>query len=114
MQQFVEKLITISDLSELYGISKMTVYRWLYRYSPHHQKGTNQVVQMESEEHRTKQLFQKVAELERTVGQKQLRIDYLEKLIELSGEELKIDLKKNFGETLSNGFANIKTNTPGK
>jgi transposase len=113
-QQIVEKKVTVSDVSELYGITKMTVYRWLYRYSPHHQKGTIQVVQMESEEHKTKQLLQKVAELERVVGQKQLHIDYLEKLIEVGGQELEIDLKKNFSGPPSNGSASTETNTPGK
>lgn len=113
-QQIVEKKVSVSDVSELYGITKMTVYRWLYRYSPHHQKGTLQVVQMESEEHKTKQLLQKVAELERIVGQKQLHIDYLEKLIEVGGQELKIDLKKTFSGLPLSGSANTKTNTPGK
>lgn len=113
-QQIVEKKVTVSDVSELYGITKMTVYRWLYRYSPHHQKGTIQVVQMESEEHKTKQLLQKVAELERVVGQKQLHIDYLEKLIEVGGRELKVDLKKTFSGQPSNGSASTKNNTPGK
>lgn len=114
VQQIVAKMIAISDVTELYGVSRMTVYRWLYRYSPHHQKGTSQVVQMESEEYKTKQLLQKVAELERSVGQKQLQIDYLEKLIEVSGSELKVALKKNFSERPSNGFANTKGNTPGR
>ena len=114
VQQIVAKMIAISDVTELYGVSRMTVYRWLYRYSPHHQKGTSQVVQMESEEYKTKQLLQKVAELERSVGQKQLQIDYLEKLIEVSGSELKVDLKKKFSERPSNGFANTKGNTPGR
>ena len=113
-QQIVEKKVTVSDVSELYGISKMTVYRWLYRYSPLHQKGTIQVVQMESEDHKTKQLLQKVAELELVVGQKQLHIDYLEKLIELGGQELKTDLKKTFSGPPSNASATTETNTPGK
>ena len=69
---------------------------------------------MESEEHKTKQLLQKVAELERVVGQKQLHIDYLEKLIEVGGQELKTDLKKTFGGPSSNGSASTETNTPGK
>lgn len=113
-QQIVEKKVSVSDVSELYGITKMTVYRWLYRYSPHHQKGTILVVQMESEEYKTKQLLQNVAELERIVGQKQLQIDYLEKLIEVGSQELKIDLKKTFSGPPSNGSVSTKTNTPGK
>ena len=52
---------------------------------------------MESESHKTKRLLERLAELERIVGQKQLQIDYLEKLIEIGSEELKVDLKKSFG-----------------
>jgi hypothetical protein len=41
--------------------------------------------------------------LERAVGQKQLKIDYLEKLIELAGDELGMDLKKNSDTKPSSG-----------
>lgn len=114
VQQIVEKKISINDIVEHYGVTRTTVYRWLYQYSPHHQKGTNQVVQMGSEEQRTKQLLKQVAELEQAIGRKQLHIDYLEKLIALSSEELKIDLKKNFGQLPSNGSATTGNNTPGQ
>lgn len=103
VQQIVDKKIAIKDLVEHYGVARMTVYRWLYQYSPHHQKGTNQVVQMESEEFRTQQLLKQIAELERSIGQKQLQIDYLEKLIAVSSEELKVDIKKNFSQQLWSG-----------
>lgn len=114
VQQIVEKKIAIKDIVEHYGVTRMTVYRWLYRYSPHHQKGTNQVVQMESEESRTKQLLAQVAELERTIGQKQLYIDYLEKLIAISSEELEVDLKKNFARQPSSGSGSTEGKTPGQ
>lgn len=114
VQQIVEKKISIKDVVEHYGVSRMSVYRWLYQYSPHHQKGTNQVVQMESEEHRTKQLLKQVAELEQALGRKQLHIDYLERLIAISSEELKTDLKKNFGQPPLNGSANTSNKTPGQ
>lgn len=112
VQLIVDKLVSIKELSELYLVSQMSVYRWLYRYSPHHQKGTTQVVQMESEAHKTKELLRQVAELERAVGQKQLAIDYLERLIALSGESLQMDLKKTFGAPASNGSASTVLNTP--
>jgi len=108
----VDKLVTIKEVSELYSVSQMSVYRWLYRYSPHHQKGTVQVVQMESEAHKTKELLRQVAELERAVGQKQLAIDYLERLIALGGESLQVDLKKTFGAPASSGSVSTPLNTP--
>ena len=114
VQQIVEKKISIKDIVEHYGVTRMSVYRWLYKYSPHHQQGTNQVVQMESEEHKAKQLLKQVAELEQAIGRKQLYIDYLEKLIAIGSEELKVDIKKNFGQPPSSGSDNTGTKTPGQ
>jgi hypothetical protein len=51
---------------------------------------------MESEAQKTKLLQQRVAELERIVGQKQIEIDFLNELITVAGAELKVDLKKTF------------------
>ena len=68
------------------------------------------VVQMESEAHKTLQLLQRVAELERIVGQKQLEIDFLDKLMELATEELGYGVKKNTAAKLSNGT--VATNKP--
>ena len=48
---------------------------------------------MESEAHKNKLLLDRIAELERHVGLKQLEIDYLNKLVEISSKELKIDSK---------------------
>jgi hypothetical protein len=53
------------------------------------------VVEMESETKRVLALLQKVAELERIVGQKQIMIDFQSKMIELAEEEYQVDIKKN-------------------
>jgi transposase len=103
VEMLIQKKISIHDLCELYKVSKVNIYRWLYRYSPHHNKGTTQVIQMESEVEKTKYLQQRLAELERLVGQKQIKIDYLEKMIELASEELKTDIKKNYVTQQQNG-----------
>jgi transposase len=114
VEELVNKEVTIQEICELYRVSRQSVYKWLYRYSPHHQKGTKQIVEMESETRRSKLLLERVAELERVVGRKQLTIDYLEKLIELAGSELGCDLKKTFGPNSSNGSVAIETSTPTK
>lgn len=104
VQDLDNGLVSIPELSKLYDVSKQSIYRWLHKYSLNHQKGIIQVVQMESEAHKTKRLLDRVAELERIVGQKQIQIDYLEKLVEIGSEELQMDLKKNFGTKCSNIF----------
>ena len=96
VKEIDEGLVSVTELSKLYSVSKQSVYRWLHKYSMNHHKGATQVVQMESESQRTQALLKRVAELERIVGQKQLQLDFLEKLVEISSKELKIDLKKNF------------------
>ncbi len=112
VQLIVEKKISIKDVSVLYGVSLVTVYRWLYRYSPHHNQGTIQVVQMESEEHRTKELLKEISKLERIIGQKQIQLDYFERLIAIAGEALQIDIKKNFDTPASSGFEPGQKNSP--
>ena len=54
------------------------------------------VVQKDSEANKVLELQAKVAELERIIGQKQLQIDFNEKLIAIASKELEIDIKKKF------------------
>lgn len=102
VQLLIDKKISIAELAELYGVSKMSLYRWLYKYSPHYNKGTTQVVQMSSEESKTKELQKQVAQLERIVGQKQMEIDYLEQMIDLASDQFNYDIKKNLSTQQSN------------
>jgi transposase len=87
---------TVSKLSKLWSVAPSAIYSWIHKYSPEHQKGITMVVQKDSEATKVLELQAKVAELERIVGQKQLQIDFNEKLIELASKELEIDIKKNF------------------
>jgi transposase len=54
------------------------------------------VIQKDSEAVKVLELQARIAELERVLGQKQLQIDFSEKLIEIASKELEIDIKKNF------------------
>ena len=58
------------------------------------------VIQKDSEAQKTIELLNLVAELERKLGQKQMQIDYLEKLVEIASKDLDVDLKKNIKVTL--------------
>lgn len=114
VKELVEKRVTILELMKLYTVSRTAIYKWLYKYSVHHQQKTILVVQMESEAEKNKYFMQRLAELERVVGQKQLEIDFLNKLLEIGTEELGFDLKKNFSTKLSSGTDTSKENTDTK
>lgn len=94
VNDLTSKRTTIKSVMTEHQISAQTVYRWLYKYSPYHEQKCTLVVQMESEETKNSELQKKVADLERVVGQKQLEIDFLNKLLEIGSAELGFDLKK--------------------
>lgn len=114
VKELVEKRVTILELMKLYNVSRTAIYKWLYKYSVYHHQKTILVVQMESEAEKNKYFMQRLAELERIVGQKQLEIDFLNKLLEIGTEELGFDLKKNFNTKLSSGTDKSKENTDTK
>jgi len=113
VKELEEKQISIGKLVSLYGVSRQSVYKWLYKYSKGYKKGTRLVMELESESKKTERLLNKVCELEQIIGQKQIELDFLNKLIEVSNAELGIDLKKNFITKRSNGSELIETNTTG-
>jgi len=103
VKDLVNKRVTLHQLSREHQVSTNTIYRWLYKYSPFHERKCTLVVQMESEATINGDLQKRIAELERAVGQKQLEIDFLNKLFEVGSAELGFDLKKNFSTQPSNG-----------
>lgn len=111
VKEIDENLLTISEISKEYEVSRTAVYRWVYKYSKRFEQGVSQVVQLESEQEKTKKLKIRLAELERIVGQKQMKIDYLEKMIEIGGKELGIDLKKKFNTPPLIGTERTEGNT---
>lgn len=106
VNDLVKGLVKIKEICKIYSVSRTSVYKWIYLYS-HTPKGTKTVVQMESEAHKTKELYNRVSKLERVVGQKQLEIDYLLKLIEVASDDLGFDIKKKAEQILSNGSEQI-------
>ena len=76
----------------------MSVRRWIAKFSSMKEKKERLIVESQSDTVQLLELKKKVAELERVVGQKQLLIDFQQKMIELAEEEYRIDIKKNFLE----------------
>ena len=111
VKDLTSKRTTIRALINEHQVSEQTVYRWLYKYSPYHDQKCTLVVQMKSEETKNSELQKRVADLERVVDQKQLEIDFLNKLLEIGSLELGFDLKKNLHTLPSNGTGGIGKST---
>jgi transposase-like protein len=111
VKEIEQNLISVSELCRLYEVSGVAVYKWIHKYSLHLKKGITQVIEMESESKKTQLLQKRVAEMERIIGQKQLTIDFLEKVIEFSSEEIGTDLKKKYDTESLDGSKKTKGGT---
>ena len=94
---------TVLEMVREFDLNEQTIYSWIYRYSEYNKKSVQVVEMKDSQQHKIKELEQKVRELEQAVGRKQINIDYLEKMIELAKEHYDIDIKKNFDTPHSGG-----------
>lgn len=95
---------SVLQLEKLHGVSNVSIYRWIYKFSTFNEKGLRIIEMKDSSTQKMKELQQRVKELEGIVGRKQIKIDYLDKMIELANDEFKIDIKKNSNTPQSTGL----------
>ena len=107
VKEIEEKTITVLQLSRIYNVSPTAIYKWIRKYSKYKEKRERVVIEKESESHKTYQLQKRVAELERLLGQKEIEISYLNKVIESGNELLGDDLKKKYDPKSWVGTATI-------
>ena len=98
---------TVQEISKMFNIRHKLVYEWIYKFSSYNKKKVILVEMKDSAKNKLKEYEKRIADLERALGQKQLNIDYLEKMIELAKEEYQIDIKKNSNTPLSHGSEKI-------
>lgn len=108
VEQYEQGQSTVPELEKVYDISNVLIYRWIYKYSKYNKKNVQVVEMKDSQYNKIKELESKVKELERAVGQKQMNIDYLEKMIDLAKQEFDIDIKKNSNTPHSGGSRTTK------
>jgi len=104
-------LISISDVCKAHQVSRTSVYRWIFKYSSMAKKQHRQVVEPKSDTAKIKALKERIEELERIVGQKQLAIDFKDKMIEIAEQRYNVDIKKKLGSKLSSGSSSTKKST---
>lgn len=107
---FEKGKFSVIQLEKLYDVHNVTIYNWIYKFSTFNEKGIRVVEMKESSITKLSELEKKVKELEQIVGQKQIKTDYLEKMIDIAKDELNVDIKKNFNTSQSTGSAQTKKN----
>ena len=84
----------VSDITNVYGVSRTAVYKWLRKYSDIYRNETRVIVEQKSISKKNKELQDQIKKLEQALGQKQLQIDYLEKVVEFASERSGEDIEK--------------------
>lgn len=107
-------LITIAELCREHQVSAPAVYKWIYAYSTMKKKGLKQVVEAKSDSKKILALREEMKELQRIIGEKQIKLDFQEKLITLAETEYKVDIKKKLSGKLSSGTGSTGKPTKSK
>jgi len=114
VREIEQNLTTVAQLCREYSVSSAAIYKWIYKYSSMRKKGIKQIVEAKSDTVKISLLRDQVKEMERAVGQKQIMIEFLQKMIELAEDEYGIDIKKKFSSTQSSGFGATAKGTRSK
>lgn len=105
-------VISISQIKHQYQVSYATIYRWIHKFGSMAKKQERLIVETQSDTQELLALKKRVAELERIVGQKQILIDFKDKMIEIAEEQYGVDIKKKFSSTPSGTSGTTENNTP--
>jgi transposase-like protein len=103
---------TVSQIKTQYQVSWATIYRWIHKFGSMSKKQERLIVETQSDTQELLALKKRVAELERIVGQKQILIDFKDKMIEIAEEQYGVDIKKKFSTTPSGTSGTTENNTP--
>ena len=102
----------VSEVCKQYEVSQTSVYNWLQNYGTMKNKKERMIVESQSDTQQLIALKKKIAELERIVGQKQILLEFKDKMIDLAEQTYGVDIKKKFSTKLSNTSGSDENNTP--
>jgi len=86
----------VSEICKQYEVSGINVYRWLNKFGTMKDRKERFIVETDSDTKQLLALRKKVAELEQIIGQKQILIEFKDKMIELAEDTYGVDIKKKY------------------
>lgn len=87
----------VIDICKQYEVCAANVYKWISKFGIMKRDKTERIiVETSSDTQQLLELKKQVAELERIIGQKQLLLDFKDKMIEIAEQTYGVDIKKKF------------------
>jgi transposase-like protein len=111
VRELERNISSVPDICKTYSVSRTSVYKWIYKYSVMAKKQVKQVVEAKSDTQKIKALQTRIKELERIVGQKQLLLEFKDKMIEIAEATYGVDIKKKVGSRLLSGTTSTERST---
>ena len=105
-------LVRVAELSKQYQLSRTAIYSWIHKFGSESNKTERIIVETMSDTRALKELKERVAELERMVGQKQIEVEYYKKMIDLAQDHYGIAIKKNYSTQPCDTSGSDEKNTP--
>jgi len=105
-------LVSISEVKKQYFVSATSIYRWISKFGVQKETPERLVIETMSDTRALRELKERIAELERSVGQKQLEVEFYKKMIDLAQEHYGIEIKKNYSTQPCDTSGSIEKNTP--
>ena len=96
VQEIQLGLVRIGEICRQYQVSDTAVYRWIKQYGVNSKTPERLIMEAKSDTQELLLLKRRIAELERLVGQKQVQLEFKDKMIDLAEEIYKVDIKKKF------------------
>jgi transposase len=96
VKEIEQQLTTIAEVSRQYEVRANSVSKWMATYGQHYSKGVRTIVESQSDTAKLAALKAQVAELQRIIGEKQVQLEFKDKIIELAEEVYGVDIKKKF------------------
>ncbi len=103
---------TVSEIAKQYDVTRTNVYRWMRKFGSMKSKKERVIVETDSDTKELLALKKKIADLERIIGQKQILLEFKDKMIDLAEETYQVDIKKKFSTKQSDTSGSIETDTP--
>jgi transposase len=102
----------VSELRKQYELSPTSIYRWIAKFGTMSKKPERTIVESQSDTKELLALKKKIAELERIVGQKQILLDFKDKMIEIAEEMYGVDIKKKLSTKPFDSTGSTEKDTP--
>jgi transposase len=101
----------VSEICKQYEVAEPNVYKWIDKFGTMKNKKERLIVETDSDTQQLLMLKKQVAELERIIGQKQVLLDFKDKMIDLAEETYGVDIKKKFSTKQSGTVGNTEKNS---